>query len=368
MMLKLRRLNHVNIIVRLKHNLSCRALSTSLTMIHQLQHHQHHHRPHQMMTSCRYLSTISIEDYHESYSSNEPLLKKDIPKKKINMVSPIEVYETKVQHKDITDDKLQRRVINYLQGLYEEIVVYDKQINESNLSSTITTTTTTTNTSSNSWLFSSLSDIFNLNHHHQSPQQQQHNGEIKKPKSVYIWGGTGCGKTFLMDLFYECVPIQRKKRVHFHDFMIDIHKRIHTARTNAIMMQQQQEQQQHDSVKDQDHDHYHHQNHSSSSSRINQAIDRARNHQSSLSSISSTIASSLSSSSFFMNHHHNQQHTYHQPQPQLHQHHHHHSNSPKRHGSNEILAQIAADILHESYLICFDEFQVVFPIIDGNIM
>jgi hypothetical protein len=59
------------------------------------------------------------------------------------------------------------------------------------------------------------------------------------------------------------------------------------------MMQQQQEQQQHDSVKDQDHDHYHHQNHSSSSSRINQAIDRARNHQSSLSSISKTSCSSF---------------------------------------------------------------------------
>jgi protein AFG1 len=45
-----------------------------------------------------------------------------------------------------------------------------------------------------------------------------------------MWGGTGCGKTFLMDLFYSTIPPVnniRKRRVHFHDFMLDVHKRIH---------------------------------------------------------------------------------------------------------------------------------------------
>ena len=46
--------------------------------------------------------------------------------------------------------------------------------------------------------------------------------------SLYIWGGTGCGKTYLMDLFYGTLPPSvAKKRVHFHTFMIDIHKRLH---------------------------------------------------------------------------------------------------------------------------------------------
>jgi cell division protein ZapE len=44
---------------------------------------------------------------------------------------------------------------------------------------------------------------------------------------LYIWGSVGRGKTMLMDLFFACVPAQRKKRVHFHDFMMDVHGRIH---------------------------------------------------------------------------------------------------------------------------------------------
>ena len=49
-------------------------------------------------------------------------------------------------------------------------------------------------------------------------------------KGLYIWGAVGRGKTMLMDLFYEYVPAQRKRRVHFHDFMADVHGRIHAWR------------------------------------------------------------------------------------------------------------------------------------------
>jgi len=48
------------------------------------------------------------------------------------------------------------------------------------------------------------------------------------PKGVYIWGSVGCGKTMLMDLFFvTCDHLVKKKRVHFHSFMIGIHKKIH---------------------------------------------------------------------------------------------------------------------------------------------
>jgi len=45
----------------------------------------------------------------------------------------------------------------------------------------------------------------------------------KPPKGVYFWGGVGRGKSFLMDCFYDSVPYRRKRRIHFHAFMQQIH-------------------------------------------------------------------------------------------------------------------------------------------------
>ncbi|KAK5582220.1 hypothetical protein RB653_003803 [Dictyostelium firmibasis] len=46
-------------------------------------------------------------------------------------------------------------------------------------------------------------------------------------KGIYLFGDVGCGKSFLMDLFYNTIDIEKKKRIHFHHFMLDVHKRIH---------------------------------------------------------------------------------------------------------------------------------------------
>ena len=45
-------------------------------------------------------------------------------------------------------------------------------------------------------------------------------------KGLYLWGGVGRGKTYLMDTFYECLPIDKKMRIHFHRFMHRIHQEL----------------------------------------------------------------------------------------------------------------------------------------------
>lgn len=56
------------------------------------------------------------------------------------------------------------------------------------------------------------------------------NKSQKPPRGLYVHGAVGRGKTMLMDMFYELVPANRKRRAHFHDFMADAHARIHEHR------------------------------------------------------------------------------------------------------------------------------------------
>lgn len=50
------------------------------------------------------------------------------------------------------------------------------------------------------------------------------------PRGVYLWGGVGRGKSFLMDAFYLTVPLKRKGRLHFHEFMRGVHKQLNEVR------------------------------------------------------------------------------------------------------------------------------------------
>ena len=66
-----------------------------------------------------------------------------------------------------------------------------------------------------------------------SVYKKKRSNKIKKiinhlpvPKGVYLWGGVGRGKSFLMDCFYQSVPIQRKTRLHFHEFMREVHREL----------------------------------------------------------------------------------------------------------------------------------------------
>src|SRR3546814_9928621 len=50
------------------------------------------------------------------------------------------------------------------------------------------------------------------------------------PRGVYMWGGVGRGKSFLMAAFYLTVPVKRKTRVHFHEFMPGVHHELGNVR------------------------------------------------------------------------------------------------------------------------------------------
>jgi cell division protein ZapE len=57
------------------------------------------------------------------------------------------------------------------------------------------------------------------------------------PRGVYLWGGVGRGKSFLMDCFYQAVPLRRKTRLHFHEFMREVHRSLQELKGTADPLQ-----------------------------------------------------------------------------------------------------------------------------------
>jgi protein AFG1 len=151
---------------------------------------------------------------------------------------PIAIYQRKVQSGTIKEDLHQLKAIHLLQTVYDDITSDDANI--SHLASS--SSPTAEKASKEAW-FSSL-NIFkyfksdksdDFRKVADSQQSQQSIATRHKGMGLYLWGGVGCGKTYIMDLFFESLPIRKKRRVHFNSFMIDVHKKLHQIKLSKDM-------------------------------------------------------------------------------------------------------------------------------------
>jgi predicted ATPase len=143
----------------------------------------------------------------------------------VSQAGPLKSYLDLISQGKLQFDPRQKQVAVLLQTLYDDLIPYYERSS---------TTDTLTRTDSNckpdfiilviSYSCKTLglakySTLFGFALPH-----EQHSLVSQPPKSIYLWGGTGSGKTHLMNVFYDSLPFQMKRRIHFNNFMINVHK------------------------------------------------------------------------------------------------------------------------------------------------
>ncbi|MBT5267105.1 MAG: cell division protein ZapE [Rhodospirillaceae bacterium] len=108
--------------------------------------------------------------------------------------NPLERYEALVEAGEITRDPVQLSAIQSLERLHEDLQGYRPHAHTGGLVARL-----------------------GLSRRTVAPP----------PNGVYIHGSVGRGKSMVMDLFFEAAPVERKRRIHFHEFMQEAHKLIH---------------------------------------------------------------------------------------------------------------------------------------------
>jgi len=104
-------------------------------------------------------------------------------------MNPLERYRADLQKPGMSHDPAQEAAVKHLQRVWEQLVERETRS-------------------------PGLLDRFN---------QKLFKKKIEPVTGLYFWGGVGRGKTWLMDLFYETLPFDRKMRMHFHRFMQRVH-------------------------------------------------------------------------------------------------------------------------------------------------
>ncbi|KAG0358431.1 hypothetical protein BGZ54_010413 [Gamsiella multidivaricata] len=76
-------------------------------------------------------------------------------------------------------------------------------------------------------VFSKIANMFNKKEEERLAREAEEIRRAAIPKGLYLYGNVGTGKTMLMDLFYNSLPRSDKKRIHYHNFMLQLHGRLH---------------------------------------------------------------------------------------------------------------------------------------------
>lgn len=142
---------------------------------------------------------------------------------------PLGRYLRLCEEGELYEDEYQFEALKLLEEIYKDIEEYHRLHQRRNtMEESSSENTEGSDESVTAWLASFFSFPPDGSEEHLKTVDLEH-----LPKGVYIYGSPGCGKSFLMDMLYDCISEKiPKKRVHFNSFMLDIHKRLHLFRQN----------------------------------------------------------------------------------------------------------------------------------------
>ncbi|KAG0052610.1 hypothetical protein BGZ83_002380 [Gryganskiella cystojenkinii] len=137
---------------------------------------------------------------------------------------PLEEYRALIASGSLKDDAFQRTIIETLQELHDRLIQYTPEpIGEGGAKPV----------EENTGLFTKFSNMFNRKEQERLAKEAEEARLAAIPKGLYLYGSVGTGKTMLMDLFYNSLPRSDKKRIHFHNFMLQLHARLHLLKSTT---------------------------------------------------------------------------------------------------------------------------------------